>query len=172
MSDDSDDVKEVGEYTLGKTLGQGSFGKVKLAKHKTTGVEIAVKIVQKDSISDVEDVERVYRETFILTSLKHKNIIKLHEVFDTPKSILLAMEYADGGELLDYVTERQRLTEVESCRFFHQIVSGVEYCHRAKVLQRARSREGALKSARVALPRRARTLARTPLASRRSSIAI
>ena len=88
--------------------------------------QVAIKIVDKSGIANVEDVERVYRETFILTTLKHQNIIKLFEVLDTPKSINLVMEYAGGGELFSLVSSKQRLTELESCRLFQQIVAGVE----------------------------------------------
>ena len=82
--------------------------------------------MDKSGIANVEDVERVYRETFILTTLKHVNIIKLFEVLDTPKSIMLVMEYAGGGELFSYVASKHRLGELESCRLFQQIISGVE----------------------------------------------
>jgi serine/threonine protein kinase len=71
-------ICRVGEYLLGKTLGEGSFGKVRLATRN--GELFAIKIVSKDSIDTVADIERVYRETFILTTLKHTNIIKLYEV--------------------------------------------------------------------------------------------
>jgi serine/threonine protein kinase len=77
-------------------------------------------------VANVEDVERVYRETFILTTLKHQHIIKLFEVLDTPKSIMLVMEYAGGGELFSYVSSKGRLSEAESCRLFQQIIGGVE----------------------------------------------
>jgi serine/threonine protein kinase len=123
-------------YIVGDTLGQGSFGKVKLATNTSTREKVAIKIVEKATISDVEDVERVYRETFILTSLKHKNIIRLYEVIDTQTSLCLAMEYADGGELFEYVEKKSRLDEIEGCRLFHEIVSGVEYCHRMKIIHR------------------------------------
>jgi len=129
-------LKRVGEWVFGETLGQGSFGKVKLAHHARTKEKVAVKIVDKAGIANVEDVERVYRETFILTTLKHPNIIKLFEVLDTPRSILLVMEYAGGGELFSYVAGKHRLSEVETCRLFQQIISGVEYCHRAKIIHR------------------------------------
>jgi serine/threonine protein kinase len=124
-TDDNNSIepKQWGDYILGETLGQGSFGKVKLAINKARGNEqVAIKIVDKSNIADVEDVERVYRETFILTSLKHKNIIRLNEVMNTPKSILLAMEYAGGGDLYHYVAQRQRLSELDSCRMFQQIL--------------------------------------------------
>lgn len=139
-SSEDNDVSANGKiykhYRFDTTLGQGSFGKVKLATNLKTKENCAIKIVDKDGIADVEDVERVYRETFILTTLKHDNIIKLFEVFDTPQAIMLVMEFADGGELYNYALEKMRLPEVETCRLFHQIVSGVEYCHRAKIIHR------------------------------------
>ena len=65
-----------------------------------------------------------------------QNIIKLHEVLDTPNAIMLVMEYADGGELFEYIARKARLTEAEACSFLHQIVAGVEYCHRKRILHR------------------------------------
>lgn len=127
---------KVRHYEFVSTLGEGSFGKVKLAKNLKTGDHVAIKIVKKTSVSDVEDVERVFRETFILTTLKHKNIIKLFEVIDTADDIMLVMEYAGGGELCQIVQDRERLSEVETCQLFQQIISGVEYCHRAKIIHR------------------------------------
>jgi len=126
----------VGDYVLGETLGQGSFGTVKCAIDTKDGRKVAIKIVDKASIANVEDVERVYRETFILTTLKHKNIIRLYEVIDSPSAIMIVMEYAGGGELLAFVKEKGSLTEVECCDLFQQIVDGVDYCHRAKIIHR------------------------------------
>ena len=134
--DDSGAIQQVGDWVLGVTLGKGSFGKVKLAVHHRTHEKVAIKIVDKSTISNVDDVERVYRETFILTTLKHPHIIKLYEVLDTPLSIMLVMEYAGGGELYTYVQKQRRLNEVECCRIFTQILNGVEYCHRAKIIHR------------------------------------
>ena len=128
--------KRVGDYILGETLGAGSFGKVKLASHINTGEKVAIKIVSKDSISDIGDIDRIYRETFILTTLKHNNIIKLYEVIDTAKAVMLVMEFADSGELLEYIAKKVRLNEVEACKIFHQILSGLEYCHRKKIIHR------------------------------------
>lgn len=64
--------------------------------------------MDKGQISDTSDVERVFRETFILTTLDHQNIIKLFEVLNTPRAIVLVMEYATGGELSDLVKDKGR----------------------------------------------------------------
>jgi serine/threonine protein kinase len=82
----------------------------------------------------------------VLFAVQHTNIIKLFEVLDTPKSILLVMEYAGGGELFSFVASKHRLNEVESCRLFQQIISGVEYCHRAKIIHRDLKLENVLLS--------------------------
>lgn len=64
----------------GDTLGEGTFGKVKMATHILTGEKVAIKILEKEKIVDVSDVERVSREIHILKLLRHKNIIQLYEV--------------------------------------------------------------------------------------------
>ena len=67
--------KNVGHYILDKTIGKGTFGKVKLGIHELTGERVAVKILEKDKIVDVNDVERVAREIHILKMIRHPNII-------------------------------------------------------------------------------------------------
>ena len=66
-------------YT-GKTIGEGTFGKVKLATHIFTGEKVAIKVLEKERIIDVTDVERVAREIHILKLVRHPNIIQLYEV--------------------------------------------------------------------------------------------
>jgi len=79
---------------LSKTIGKGTFGKVKLGIHNLTGEKVAVKILEKDKIQDVNDVERVAREIHILKMIRHPNIIQLYEIIETPKQLYLIMEYA------------------------------------------------------------------------------
>ena len=88
--------KIVGSYMLGKTIGEGTFGKVKIAVHVPTGEKVAVKILEKNKIKDQADVRRVNREIKILKKTRHSNIIQLYEVIDTSNAIYLIMENADG----------------------------------------------------------------------------
>ena len=74
-------IKIIGHYILGKTIGEGTFGKVKLGTHTLTEEKLAVKILEKERIKDVADVERVAREIHILKLIRHPNIIQLYEVF-------------------------------------------------------------------------------------------
>ncbi|KAH7387108.1 hypothetical protein KP509_16G005800 [Ceratopteris richardii] len=123
-------------YRLGKALGIGSFGKVKVAEHIATGDKVAIKILSKKKIRMMDMEEKVRREIKILRLFMHPHIIRLYEVIDTPTDIYLSMEYVNSGELFDYIVEKGRLSENEARRFFQQIISGVEYCHRNMVVHR------------------------------------
>lgn len=86
---------------MGRILGEGSFGRVRLGKH-TTGEKVAIKILEKSRLCDAADVQRVAREIKILKRNRHRNIIQLFEVLDTPSAICLIMENADAGAMFDY----------------------------------------------------------------------
>ncbi|KAI0529010.1 hypothetical protein KFK09_001555 [Dendrobium nobile] len=123
-------------YKLGKTLGIGSFGKVKIAEHALTGHKVAIKILNRRKIKNMEMEEKVRREIKILRLFMHPHIIRLYEVIETHTDIYVVMEYVKSGELFDYIVEKGRLQEDEARRFFQQIISGVEYCHRNMVVHR------------------------------------
>ena len=120
-------VKSIGHYFLGKTIGEGTFGKVKLGTHQLTGLKVAIKVLEKARIADAADVERVTREIHILKLIRHPAIIQLYEIIETPKQLYLIMEYAPGGEVFNYIVAQTRVEEREACRFFQQLLSGVEY---------------------------------------------
>merc|ERR1711871_1705974 len=80
--------------------------------------------------------EKVKREINILKLCTHPHIIRLYEVIDTPSDIFVIMEYVPEAELFDYIVSRGRLPADEARQFFHQIVSGIEYCHHHRVVHR------------------------------------
>lgn len=92
-------------------MGKGTFGKVKLGIHILSGEKVAIKILEKDKIVDVADVERVSREIHILKLIRHPNIIQLYEIIETPKHLFLVMEYMEKGELFDYIVQKRRMNE-------------------------------------------------------------
>jgi len=128
--------KSIGHYILGKTIGEGTFGKVKLGTHILTGEKVAVKVLEKERIVDVADVERVAREIHILKLIRHPHIVQLYEIIETPKQLYLIMEYASGGELFDYIVANSRVSEREAVKFFHQILAGVDKVHDMYVVHR------------------------------------
>jgi 5'-AMP-activated protein kinase catalytic alpha subunit len=127
---------KVGQYLLGKTIGKGTFGKVKLGIHGPTGEKVAIKVLEKSRIKDSSDVERVSREIRILKLVNHPNIVKLYEIIETSKTIFLIMEFVPCGELFDYIVARSRLTEEQAGHFYSQILAGLEYLHKINVIHR------------------------------------
>ena len=76
------------------------------------------------------------REIKILKRVDHPAFVKLYEIIENSERIYLIMEYAQGGELFDYIVQRDRLTEKDACRFYLQIVAGIEYLHSLKIAHR------------------------------------
>eukprot|EP00039_Didymoeca_costata_P030836 m.31657 g.31657 ORF g.31657 m.31657 type:complete len:613 (+) comp8335_c0_seq1:239-2077(+) len=128
-------VQSIENYRLGKTIGKGNFAKVKVAVHIPTGVEVAVKIINKSTLAD-DALSKLWREVRIMKQLNHPNIVKLFEVIDTEDILYLVLEYASGGEVFDYLVAHGRMREREARQKFRQIVSAVEYCHRLNIVHR------------------------------------
>ncbi|KAK4058156.1 Protein kinase [Microbotryomycetes sp. JL221] len=125
----------IGDYEVISTLGHGSFGKVKLAKHTATGLKVAMKFISKRKISTPEMSNRVHREIQYLSLLRHPHIIKLYDVIATQNDIVMVIEYL-SGELFDYIVRRGKMPEEEARRFFQQIISALEYCHSHNIVHR------------------------------------
>lgn len=125
----------LGQYTMLKTLGEGSFGKVKLAVHTSSGQKVALKIISRRKLVTKDMAGRVEREIQYLQLLRHPHIIKLYTVITMPSDIIMVLEYA-GGELFDYIVQNGKMAEDKARKFFQQIVCAVEYCHRHKIVHR------------------------------------
>uniref|UniRef100_A0A3Q4HTM5 non-specific serine/threonine protein kinase n=1 Tax=Neolamprologus brichardi TaxID=32507 RepID=A0A3Q4HTM5_NEOBR len=118
-------------YEVMETLGKGTYGKVKKAVER-----VAIKSIRKERITDDLDRIHIQREIEITSSLRHPNIIRFHEVFESRDKIVIVMEYASRGELYDYIQERRRLPETEARSIFRQITSAVHYSHKNGVVHR------------------------------------
>ncbi|CAD8053988.1 unnamed protein product [Paramecium primaurelia] len=129
-------TRMIGNYVIGKTLGFGTFGKVKMGIHEKSQEKVAIKILEKDRIVETADVERVQREIHILKLVRHPHIIQLYEIIETPKHIFLVMEMISGGELFDYIVQKTKLEEVEACKLFQELIAGIEYLHKLRVVHR------------------------------------
>ncbi|CAG8609755.1 15880_t:CDS:10 [Funneliformis mosseae] len=123
-------IQSVGNYVLEKTLGEGSYGKVKLATHKLTGRKVAIKIIPKIH------AENLTREIHHHRYLHHPNIISLLEVIPTETKIYIVLEYCEGGELYDFLVVRGRLRENLARKMFGQLCRAVKYCHDRRVVHR------------------------------------
>ncbi|XP_021074630.1 serine/threonine-protein kinase BRSK1 [Mus pahari] len=125
----------VGPYRLEKTLGKGQTGLVKLGVHCITGQKVAVKIVNREKLSE-SVLMKVEREIAILKLIEHPHVLKLHDVYENKKYLYLVLEHVSGGELFDYLVKKGRLTPKEARKFFRQIVSALDFCHSYSICHR------------------------------------
>ena len=128
--------KYIGQFVLSQKLGQGTFGIVVLATHQITGEKVAVKILEKERILQEADKTRIEREIKILKNMRHNNIVHLYDIKETPSSLYIIMEYISGKELFEYIISKKRLSELEACNFYQQIISGIEYLGKIRVVHR------------------------------------
>ena len=124
----STDYSDISNYEMIKTLGEGNFGKVKLAIFRPTNEEFAIKIMNKAKIKS-KMKNSIFRENEISTKFNHINIVYVYNIIDDIENYYIIMEYCKGGELYDYLLKNKLLNESEASLFFYQIINGVEYIH-------------------------------------------
>lgn len=116
-------------YELGKTLGEGNFGKVKYARDIQSGSSFAIKILEKNRIIDLKITDQIKREIGTLKLLKHPNVVRLHEVLASKTKIYMVLEYVGGGELFERIASKGKFSEAHGRKLFQQLIDGVSYCH-------------------------------------------
>lgn len=126
----------VGPYIVTATLGQGTFGKVKLAQHQETGQQYAIKILDKSDIKANELTVNVRREIAIMKALNHRNIVNLREVLSSKTKLYIVMDLVRGGELFEQIERNGELDEKLARKYFQQLIDGIDYCHRRGVCHR------------------------------------
>ena len=127
---------KIGNYLIQQTLGQGTFGKVKLGIYLPTQEKVAIKILEKDRMKDKDDQIRVKREFDMLSKFNHPNVILVNEIFESLDSYYSVMDFCEGGELFNYIVDKKRLSENESSFFYFQIINGLEYIHSLGIVHR------------------------------------
>ncbi|XP_050558006.1 serine/threonine-protein kinase BRSK2 isoform X5 [Spodoptera frugiperda] len=125
----------VGPFRLEKTLGKGQTGLVKLGVHCVTGKKVAIKIINREKLSE-SVLMKVEREIAIMKLIEHPHVLGLSDVYENKKYLYLVLEHVSGGELFDYLVKKGRLTPKEARRFFRQIISALDFCHSHSICHR------------------------------------
>ncbi|KAM6948162.1 LOW QUALITY PROTEIN: death-associated protein kinase 3 [Aplochiton taeniatus] len=123
-------------YDMGEELGSGQFAIVRKCKDKKTSCEFAAKFIKKRRLSSSRrgvSREEIEREVNILREIQHTNIITLHDIFENKTDVILILELVSGGELFDFLAEKESLTEEEATQFLKQILDGVHYLHSKRI---------------------------------------
>lgn len=128
--------RRVGKYELGRTIGEGTFAKVKFARNSETGEPVAIKIIDKEKVLKHKLVEQIKREVATMKLIKHPNVVRLYEVMGSKTKIFIVLEFVTGGELFDKIVNDGRMRESEARKYFHQLINAVDYCHSRGVFHR------------------------------------
>uniref|UniRef100_A0A183BXK7 non-specific serine/threonine protein kinase n=2 Tax=Globodera pallida TaxID=36090 RepID=A0A183BXK7_GLOPA len=138
---------KVGFYEVDRTIGKGNYAVVKLARHRITKTEVAIKIVDKRRLDSV-NLAKIYREIDVLKKLRHPNIVRLYQVMETNNMLYLVTEYAPNGEIYDLISKQKKLGEENARRKFWQIISAVDYLHSLNIVHRDLKAENLLLDAK------------------------
>ncbi|VUC22047.1 unnamed protein product [Clonostachys rosea] len=127
----------LGMFEIGRPLGKGKFGRVYLAKERTSGFICALKVMHKNELQQGGGVEKqVRREIEIQSNLRHPNILQLYGHFHDSKRVFLILEFAGKGELYKHLQRESRFPEWKSAQYIAQMASALRYLHRKHVIHR------------------------------------
>jgi tRNA A-37 threonylcarbamoyl transferase component Bud32 len=116
-------------------LGEGTYGKVYIGKHRPSNLSVAIKIMQKIRIHP-DDLQIIQHECEMLSQLTHPNIIQIHGGYDDDTSYYWILSLMRGGTLQEYVINHGKLSVFASINLFYQLVQAVNYCHQRNIIHR------------------------------------
>jgi serine/threonine protein kinase len=124
-------------YKILKLLGKGSFGKVYMASQLLTNRVVAIKCLDTKMVREESRKNKIMHELLMFKKLAgHPNVIQIYEVFQNQKYFFFVMEYASGGDLLQLMKKKSRLSEKTARGIFVQLVRGLQFIHSKKILHR------------------------------------
>ncbi|KAG9455443.1 hypothetical protein H6P81_008347 [Aristolochia fimbriata] len=135
MDDVPSRCRVVGDYILGPKIGSGSFAVVWLSRHRSLGIEVAIKEIDKKQLSSKVN-ESLLKEIAILGHIKHPNIVRLHEAIQTEDKIYLVLEYCVGGDLGAYIQRFGRVSGGTAKHFMRQLAKGLQVLRENHLIHR------------------------------------
>ncbi|KAF2824221.1 kinase-like protein [Ophiobolus disseminans] len=126
----------LGMFEIGKPLGKGKFGRVYLAKEKSSGFVCALKVLHKSELQQGKVEKQVRREIEIQSHLAHPNILRLFGHFHDAKRVFLILEFAGQGELYKHLRKEQRFPEWKAAQYIAQMAAALKYLHKKHVMHR------------------------------------
>ena len=138
-------------FVLGRTLGSGAYAKVKAGHSYAMNKTVAIKIVNKTSAPNEIASKFLTREIETLKAMDHENVTKLYRTIITESETFLVLEYAEKGDLLDYINARRYLAEDIARKLFSDLVSGLSACHDSGIVHRDLKCENLLLNAQLRL---------------------
>jgi len=125
--------RRVGKYELGRTIGEGTFAKVRFAKNTETGEPVAIKVVDKEKVLKHKMVEQIKREISTMKLIKHPNVVRIYEVMGSKTKIYIVLEYATGGELFDIIVSDIHVRSGSCCFCYTHCLTLLFQCPQSSV---------------------------------------
>ena len=122
-------------YRIGKMLGSGAFGEVRVCVHRESGAQRAVKVLRKSHM-DEDEKKMLFNEINNLKDLDHPNILKMYEFFEDEKRYYIVTDICKGGELFDEIVARGKFSEKDASLLMKQVLSCINYCHTNHIVHR------------------------------------
>lgn len=124
------------EYELLKALGEGSFGRVYIVRHKTKGQYWAFKQLKKMEIIKSKQVDHLKNEVYILHTLHHPFVVTMAGMTQDSRYLYIGMEFVSGGELFTYLRKVVRFPKHQAAVYTMQVALIFEYLHSNNVIYR------------------------------------
>ncbi|PGH29161.1 AUR protein kinase [[Emmonsia] crescens] len=126
----------LGMFEIGKPLGKGKFGRVYLARERSTGFVCALKVLHKSELVQGKVEKQLRREIEIQSNLRHPNILRLYGHFHDSKRVFLILEFAGNGELYKHLRKENRFPEWKAAQYIAQMAAALKYLHKKHVMHR------------------------------------
>ncbi|KAK5061150.1 Serine/threonine-protein kinase ark1 [Exophiala bonariae] len=126
----------LGMFEIGKPLGKGKFGRVYLARERSSGFVCALKVLHKSELQQGKVEKQVRREIEIQSNLRHPNILRLFGHFHDSKRVFLILEFAGKGELYKHLRKENRFPEWKAAQYIAQMAAALKYLHKKHVMHR------------------------------------
>lgn len=136
------------DFVFAKTVGTGTFGRVRLVKLRDHDKYFAMKIMRKTDIVRLHQVDHIFSEKFLLSRLSCPFIIRLYGTFQDQQNLFMLLEYAIGGELFTYLRRAGRFPLGTTKFYAAEIVCALEYMHNLNIVYRDLKPENLLLDAR------------------------
>ena len=126
----------LGMFEIGKPLGKGKFGRVYLARERSSGFVCALKVLHISELQQGKVEKQVRREIEIQSNLRHPNILRLHGYFYDSKRVFLILEFAGKGELYKHLRKEHRFPEWKAAQYVAQMAAALQYLHKKHIMHR------------------------------------
>ncbi|RIB09257.1 kinase-like domain-containing protein [Gigaspora rosea] len=123
-------------FDVGRGIGKGQFGRVFIAREKTSGYIVALKMLSIEELIKSNSEKQLRREVEIQANLRHPNILRLLGHFHDDIFFVLILEYAAKGELYKQLVKSGRLKEKKASRYIAQMAEALSYIHKKHVIHR------------------------------------